>query len=98
MQPLEIKENISKSNKLQLHHYFNTLVSVFRFNKTNTQFMGYQAVSESLQWLRKKLSGTVITPHINLQIVDKMDNPQPSSCRRYDETMEKVQRLNGFGS
>ena len=64
----------------------------------NTQFMGYQAVNESLQWLRTKLSGTVITPHMNLQIVDKMDNSQPSSYCRYDKTMEKVQRLNGFGS
>ena len=62
--------------------------------------MGYQAVSESLQWLRTKLSDTVKTPHMTPLVieVDEMDNPQPSSYCRYDKTMEKVQRLNGFGS
>lgn len=109
MQPLEKIENISKSNKLQLHHYFNNLVSVFRFNKFNTQFIGYQTVNESLQWLRTKTSDMVKMPHMISPKtyfgstfakggMNEMDNPQPSSYRRNDETMEKVQRLNGFGS
>jgi hypothetical protein len=42
-------------------------------------FIGYQAVNESLQWLRKKTSGMVKKPRM---IVYKnkleMDNPQPS--------------------
>ena len=43
--------------------------------------VGYQAVSESLQWLRTKISDTVKMPHMSPLIikVDEMDNPQPSS-------------------
>jgi len=43
---------------------------------------GYQAVNESLQWLRKTTSGMVKTPHMkicpNNQDKFEMDNPQPS--------------------
>lgn len=82
LQPLHSKENISKSNKIYFHHYFNNFISVFRFNYFNKNFMGYQAVNESLQWLRNKTSGMVTMPHMNINPCDKdiyeMDNSQPS--------------------
>lgn len=81
IQPLNKKENISKSNKIFLHHYFNNLVSIFRFNKNNKQFMGYQNVSESLHWLRKKLRYGENAPYevISIKDIMEIDNQQPSS-------------------
>jgi hypothetical protein len=52
LQPLTCFENKSKSDKLQLHYYFNNLVSINRFNIKYKQFMGYQMINESLSWLR----------------------------------------------
>jgi hypothetical protein len=79
LQPLEKFNNISKSNKIYLHDYFNNFISVFRFNTTNKNFIGYQAVNESLQWLRKTLSGMVKMPRmIVYENKLEMDNPQPS--------------------
>ena len=43
-----------------------------------TQFMGYQTVNESLQWLRIELRYGKNAPHSNVKTL-KMDNPQPSS-------------------
>jgi hypothetical protein len=44
--------------------------------------MGYQAVSESLQWLRKTTSGMVKTQHMKFShlnnVGNEMDNSQPS--------------------
>lgn len=98
LQPLYKSENISKSDKLMLHHYFNNLVSVFRFNSFNKQFLGYQAVNESLQWLRKTLRyGKNATYDTHIDVCVETDNPQPSSYPRNDKRMEKVQRLNGIG-
>jgi len=55
LQPLSSLENRQKSNKLILHYYFNNIINVNRFNSKYKQFIGYQVVSESLQWLREKL-------------------------------------------
>lgn len=66
LQPLYATENISKSDKIYFHHYFNNFISVFRYNSFNKKFMGYQAVSESLQWLRKTTSGMVKMPHMKI--------------------------------
>lgn len=80
LQPLETFENISKSNNIHLHTYFNNLVSLFRFNAVYKDFIGYQAVNESLQWLRKKNSGTVIMPRMILpKMANEIDNPHQSS-------------------
>lgn len=54
LQPLLKFENQSKSDNILLHHYFNNMISVFRFNAI-IKHDGYQAVNESLQWLRSKL-------------------------------------------
>jgi hypothetical protein len=54
LQPLEKSENRIKSDKLQLHYYFNIIINVNRFNSKFDKFLGYQAVNESLQWLKKK--------------------------------------------
>ena len=55
LQPLFSNENRSKSNKIELHYYFNNIVTVNRFNKYNKQYLGYQNLNESLSWLRSKL-------------------------------------------
>ena len=109
LQPLLAKDNMSKSDNILPYQYFNNLVTVFRFNKVHRQYMGYQAVNESLQWLRKTNSGMVKRSRMKIDLSKRkdhketlvsleMDNPQPSSYGRNDKTMEKVQRLNGFGS
>ena len=97
LQPLSAIENRLKSDKLQLHYYFNNIVNIHRYNQSNKQFLGYQAVNESLQWLRSKLRyGN--NPSYADTIVSKIGNPQPSSYVHSDKNMEKVQRLNGDGS
>jgi len=78
LQPLNSVENRSKSNKLQLHYYFNNLVSIFRFNKSKREYLGYQTVNESLQWLRTKLRKGENTPYETAQNAVEIDNQQPS--------------------
>jgi hypothetical protein len=78
LQPLSSTENRSKSNKLQLHYYFNNIVSVFRFNSVKRDYLGYQTVNESLQWLRTKLRKGENAPYNSAQKADEIDNQQPS--------------------
>jgi hypothetical protein len=54
LQPLYKTENLTKSDNIQLHYYFNNIINVFRFNKKFKQFLGYQVVGESLRWLKIK--------------------------------------------
>ena len=73
MQPLESKENRHiKSNKIQLHHFFNNFISSHRFIQNNKlDSIEYQGMKETLYWLREKLrQGNNLT--------DNMDNPQPN--------------------
>lgn len=58
LQPLEKKENISnKNDKIQLHHYFNSIINVHRFiQKSKKDFDGYKAINNSLIWLKQKLN------------------------------------------
>jgi hypothetical protein len=74
----------------------------------------YQAVNESLQWPRCELGyGKNVSydketnkpyasfkrrGHRGTLVPLEIDNPQPSSYDHNDKIMEKVQRLNGFGS
>jgi len=97
LQPLKSFDNQSKHDNIQLHHYINNIVNVVRFNKYNRQFLGYQAVNKSLQWLRVELRYGNNAPHEDAT-ASEIGNPQPSSYVRYDKDMEKVQRLNGDGS
>ena len=39
--------------QLQLHHYFNNIINVNRFNSVYKEFLGYEAINESLLWLGK---------------------------------------------
>ena len=83
LQPLTAYENKSKGNKLQLHYYFNNIVNVNRFNKKYKQFLGYQTVNESLQWLKKKdFRYGNNAPYDNVfdenQNAFEIGNPQPS--------------------
>jgi hypothetical protein len=54
LQPLVGSENQEKHAKIQLHYYYNNIVNVCRFNRVYNQFLGYQAVNESLRWLKNK--------------------------------------------
>jgi hypothetical protein len=62
LQPLYKEENLIKHDKIELHHYFNNIINIFRFNKKYNQFIGYQVANESLQWLKIKISSMVKTP------------------------------------
>lgn len=79
-QPLLKEINREKTNKIEKHYYFNNLISVFRFNSKYTQYLGYQAVNESLQWLRnKELRYGNNASYDVVNETTEMDNPQPSS-------------------
>ena len=63
--------------------YFNNIVNVNRFNKKYKQFLGYQTVNESLQWLKKKdFRYGNNAPYDNVfdenQNAFEIGNPQPS--------------------
>jgi hypothetical protein len=77
LQPLFAKENQSKSDKIQLHHYFNNFINVFRFNSIHKQYLGYQIASESLRWLRSKLRYGKNSLYDG-EHSPEIDNPQPS--------------------
>jgi hypothetical protein len=94
----EFKNSVN-NNKILLHYYYNNLVSVIRFNNKHKEFLGYQALNESLMWLRKKLRyGKNATYDKENKKSLEIDNPQPSIYVHNDENMMKVQRLNGIGS
>jgi len=79
LQPLSAFENRQKSNKLLLHYYFNNIVNVNRFNTKYKQFIGYQVVNESLQWLRTKLRyGENPMDNNDNKISFEIGNQQPS--------------------
>jgi transposase-like protein len=80
LQPLKSEINRIKSDKLELHYYFNNIVNIVRFNSKYKNFLGYQVLNESLKWLRKTNSGMVKSPHmIMFYKTFETDNPQPSS-------------------
>jgi len=77
LQPLNSYENRQKSDKLLLHYYFNNIVNVFRFCKTD--YSGCQVLNESLKWLRFKLRyGENPTYDVVNQPTTEIDNQQPS--------------------
>lgn len=98
LQPLHKTENREKTNNIQLHYYFNNLVSVIRFNSIHKEFLGYQALRESIMWLRYELRYGNNATYDEDQKSSEIDNPHPSLYGRNDKTMRKVQRLNGNGS
>ncbi len=77
LQPLNAKDNQSKSDNIILHYYFNNMINVFRFNKHYKQYLGYQTVNESLQWLRSKLRYGKNSLYEGNNMPE-IDNPQPS--------------------
>jgi len=78
LQPLEKIENRQKSDNLLLHYYFNNIINVNRFNTHYTQYLGYQAVNESLQWLRIELGYGKNPPYDDVVTTSEIGNPQPS--------------------
>lgn len=77
LQPLTAFENQSKSDKLQLHHYFNNIINVNRFQQKHKQFLGYQTLNESLKWLRMELRYGKNPSYKDVQ-TSEIGNPQPS--------------------
>jgi hypothetical protein len=78
LQPLKSNINNSKTNKLQLHYYFNNIVNINRFNTKFNQFLGYQMLNESLTWLRLKLKHGKNSPYDKAtKIALKIGNQQP---------------------
>lgn len=58
LQPLEKMTNILKSNKFELHYYYNSIISIHRFiQNEKLDISEYQGINESLSWLREKLKG-----------------------------------------
>jgi hypothetical protein len=80
LQPLCAFKNRQKSDKLQLHYYFNNIININRFNTKYKQFLGYQTVNESLQWLKKKdfRYGNNAPYDITSNEVIEIGNQQPS--------------------
>jgi len=78
LQPLQSTENRQKSDKLKLHYYFNNIVNINRFNKTHTQFLGYEILNESLKWLRIELRNRKNAPYEDITKISEVGNPQPS--------------------
>jgi hypothetical protein len=78
LQPLTSLENRQKSDKLLLHYYFNNIVNINRFNKIQRQYLGYQALDESLKWLRIELRYGKNPPYEEDINTSEIDNPQPS--------------------
>jgi len=67
-----------QTNNTILHYYFNNIVNIYRFNQKHTQFLGYQAVNESLQWLRIELRYGKNPSYDNKNNLFEIGNPQPS--------------------
>jgi hypothetical protein len=97
LQPLQSKINRSKYNNFELHYYFNNLVNIHRFNQVHTQFLGYQTVSKSLQWLRNELRYGKNAPYEIDANQSKLAIRSQAPNLANDKSMEKVQRLNSFG-
>lgn len=59
-QPLYSQDNLSKSNSIYLHDFFNCFISAHRFI-ANEQLgsLEYQTLTERLRWLRATISGMV---------------------------------------
>jgi len=87
LQPLSANENRKKSDTFIPHHFYNNIVNVNRFNKKHTQYLGYQVVSESLQWLRMELRYGNNPPYEGLLLKEapEVGNPQPSLYVRHDK-------------
>jgi hypothetical protein len=78
LQPLTGTENREKGKKLALHYYFNNIVNINRFNSKNTQYLGYEALNESLKWLRVELRYRKNPSYEDVLNTSKIGNPQPS--------------------
>ena len=83
LQPLPAFENQSKSDSIQLHYYFNSIVTIHRFiQREKLDPSEYQGVRESLRWLREKLGyGNKLVDDGVSKETPEMDNPQPSPYR-----------------
>ncbi len=57
LQPLAVRENRSKSNKIMPHYFWNKVITVDRFLRKDSyehlRSPGYQTVRESIRWLKQ---------------------------------------------
>jgi hypothetical protein len=59
-QPLYARDNLSKTNSIYLHDFFNCFISAHRFiAKEGLKSLEYQTLAERLRWLRATISGMV---------------------------------------
>lgn len=65
-QPLYSQDNLSKSNSIYIHNFFNCFISAHRFI-ANEQLgsLEYQTLTERLRWLRATISGMVKSSWMN---------------------------------
>lgn len=80
LQPLYNDENRKKYRNLELHYYFNSIITINRFiKKEKLEVVCYQKINESLSWLRKKLRYGENAMNDKLNMSFEMGNQQPSS-------------------
>ena len=79
LQPLLTYQNKNKSNKIYLHYYFNNIVNINRFHKKYNNFLGYQAIRESVLWLKKNYFKYGENPTDKDVNTSEIGNQQPSS-------------------
>jgi hypothetical protein len=74
---------MSKSDSIQLHYYFNSIITIHRFiQREKLDPSEYQGVRESLRWLREKLGyGNNLMDEGVSKETPEMDNSQLSPYR-----------------
>lgn len=81
LQPLERRENQSKSAKIQLHYYFNSIITIHRFiQNEQLDISEYQRIDESRSWIRNNLmyGNKLVDRKVVHTTTLKIDNQQPS--------------------
>ena len=81
LQPLERRENQSKSAKVQLHYYFNSIITIHRFiQNEQLDISEYQRIDESRSWIRNNLmyGNKLVDRKVVHTTTSKIDNQQPS--------------------
>jgi hypothetical protein len=78
LQPLESKENIDKSDNIQIKYIEKLLINLTKFVPQETLNKEYQELRVTLIWLREKLryGNNFQDEELLNKIIHKMDNPQ----------------------
>jgi len=83
-QPLYAQDNLSKSNSIYLHDFFNCFISAHRFVVIeDLNSLEYQTLAERLRWLRATISGMVKSSWMNNG--QSAAKPLRTQCQVYEE-------------